>query len=327
MGSAAVRRNADPKVASYDKGTPVARPVRKAKDLNSETAWPSKREFGLKPFTFLRYGSCCMKKFFAVPLAVLFVAACSESTNPVSTDLDVNYGKPVAEPPEVCSSCPVRGTFTFESGTTVSSAGSGGASVGTDIQPDVVASASGPTVVTAPNGQDFLGRFEETRTMVTINAPAGSSYNLNFDLYIIGSWDGRGKQAQSGAFDANVVDIGYRCSPTGVTTSLMKTTFSNQLTVQQDYPLPYLQGGNKAGTGAEFIDALGYKGARDVNGNLISNTPVFRSFGDAIYNMTFSGANPCGGAGIQFTISTSNPRQQSTYDESWGVDNVIVRTQ
>jgi len=29
--------------ASYDKGTPVARPVRKAKGLNSETAWPSKR--------------------------------------------------------------------------------------------------------------------------------------------------------------------------------------------------------------------------------------------------------------------------------------------
>ena len=32
--------------ASYDKGTPVARPVRKAKGLNSETAWLSKREFG-----------------------------------------------------------------------------------------------------------------------------------------------------------------------------------------------------------------------------------------------------------------------------------------
>jgi hypothetical protein len=41
---------------SYDKGTPVARPVRKAKDLNSETAWPSKREFGWSsrsPFTIL----------------------------------------------------------------------------------------------------------------------------------------------------------------------------------------------------------------------------------------------------------------------------------
>ena len=31
---------------SYDKGTPAARPVRKAKDLASETAWPSKRKFG-----------------------------------------------------------------------------------------------------------------------------------------------------------------------------------------------------------------------------------------------------------------------------------------
>jgi hypothetical protein len=41
---------------SYDKGTPVARPVRKAKDLTDETAWPSKREFGLTPFTFYDSG-------------------------------------------------------------------------------------------------------------------------------------------------------------------------------------------------------------------------------------------------------------------------------
>jgi hypothetical protein len=52
VGSAAVRRKLIPNAGSYDKGTPVARPVRKAKDLNSETAWPSKREFGQKPFTF-----------------------------------------------------------------------------------------------------------------------------------------------------------------------------------------------------------------------------------------------------------------------------------
>jgi len=31
---------------SYDKGTPAARPVRKAKDLTSETARPSKRKLG-----------------------------------------------------------------------------------------------------------------------------------------------------------------------------------------------------------------------------------------------------------------------------------------
>jgi len=43
-------------IASYDKGTPVARPVRKAKDLTSETAWPSKRKIGFEPVTFYDQG-------------------------------------------------------------------------------------------------------------------------------------------------------------------------------------------------------------------------------------------------------------------------------
>jgi hypothetical protein len=43
-------------ITSYDKGTPVARPVRKAKDLTSETAWPSKRKIGFTPITFYDQG-------------------------------------------------------------------------------------------------------------------------------------------------------------------------------------------------------------------------------------------------------------------------------
>jgi hypothetical protein len=264
-----------------------------------------------------------MKKFFTLPLAVLFVAACSDtSTSPASSaDLAVNYGKRTPPPAAVCASCPVVGDFNFEDGTTISAQGGNSTTVGTAPQPDVIADADAATVITAPNGQDFIGRFAETRTMVVINGPASDNYNLAFDLYIIGSWDGRGKQAQSGAFDANVVDVGYRCSPTDPITSLFKTTFSNQLTVQQDYPLPFLQGGNKAGTDAISTNALGYKGHPE-----LSNTPLFRSFGDAVYHMTFSGENTCSG-GIQFTISTSNPRQQSAYDESWGVDNILLRAQ
>jgi hypothetical protein len=42
--------------------------------------------------------------------------------------------------------------------------------------------------------------------------------------------------------------------------------------------------------------------------------------------MSYSGTNPCGaGQAIQFEISTSNPTQQSVRDESWGVDNILVK--
>jgi len=258
-----------------------------------------------------------MKKLFAVPLAVLFVAACSDSTSPASsTDLDPSYAKPTT-PVVYCGSCPTVGSWDFESGSTISAVG--GSTIGTELQPEVTGTASGADVIEAPFGQSFLGRFENTRTMVVINSTGGANYNLTFDLYIIGSWDGRGKQAQQGVFQANVVDIGYRCEAGDPITSLFKTTFSNQYTVQQDYPNSYLTGGFKAGSGSEGIDELGYRTTPS-----ISNTPEFRSFGDAIYTMNFSGVNPCSG-GITFTISTSNPTQQSVYDESWGVDNIVVK--
>ena len=261
-----------------------------------------------------------MKKFFAVPMAVILVAACSDSTAPARSDLNPSYVKPT-EPVAVCSSCPIVGDFDFDNGTTISAAG--GSTVGTDIQPGISSTADGANIVTSPSQEDFLGRFVNTRTMVVINVPSGSAnYNLAFDLYVIGSWDGRGKQAQQGSFLANVIDVGYRCTAGGPVTSIFKTTFSNQYTVQQDYPNSYLTGGFKAGTGSSAIDALGYAGHPE-----LSNTPQFRSFGDATYALSFSGANPCGTAAVQFTISTSNPTQQSVIDESWGVDNILVRAQ
>ena len=260
-----------------------------------------------------------MKKFFAFPLAVVFVAACSESsTAPASADLEPSYARPV-DPIVVCSGCPVVGDFNFENSTTISAAGT--STIGTELQPGISGTADGANVVTAPLGdQQFLGRFPNTRTQIVITTPGSTNYYLNFDLYIIGSWDGRGKQAQQGAFLANVVEVGYRCSAGGAVNTLLKTTFSNQYTVQQDYPNAYLSGGFKAGSGSVTIDALGYADRPD-----LSNTPQFRSFGDATYDLTFSGSNPCGGGPITFLIGTSNPTQQTMWDESWGIDNVIAR--
>ena len=257
-----------------------------------------------------------MKKYFALPLAVVFAAACSDTTTaPANSDIAVNYAKPVA-PVIACDGCPLIATYDFQGGVV---GASGGTSVVTELQPGAAGTASDPNVVTAPAGQMFLGRFANTQTTVVINVPAGyANYRVDYDLYIIGSWDGRGKQAQNGVFQANVYEVDSRCGTT--VSPLFKTTFSNQLTVQQDYPLAYLTGGNKAATGSYDQDLLNYRSAPT-----LSNTPVFRSFGDVEYHMTSGGANPCGGTGaFSLIISTSNPLQQSNYDESWGVDNIKI---
>jgi hypothetical protein len=148
------------------------------------------------------------------------------------------------------------------------------------------------------------------------------TYSLTFDLYIIGSWDGRGKQAQQGIFEGNFFTIAYRCNgASGAGTPIFQTSFSNQLTVQQDFPNALFTGGYKAGTESIAKDALDYRN------DPTSNTPLFRSFGDVTYRLTYSGTNPCGsGVPLAFVFRTAaDPDQQSLYDESWGVDNVIVK--
>jgi hypothetical protein len=261
-----------------------------------------------------------MKKLFALPLAALVFAACSEATAPESTaDLSARYAKPIKNPPPSPATTLVA-SFLFN-GAIDAQAGAG---IGTDTDDESVA-GNAADLHYVPNdlSNGFVGRFNNTNTRLILTpANAATKYTVDFDLYVIGSWDGRGKQAQQGSFLANVIDVGYRCTAGGPVTSIFKTTFSNQYTVQQDYPNTYLTGGFKAGTGSSAIDALGYAGHPE-----LSNTPQFRSFGDATYALSFSGANPCGTAAVQFTISTSNPTQQSVIDESWGVDNILVRAQ
>jgi hypothetical protein len=266
-----------------------------------------------------------MKKFFAIPLAAVFVAACSESTSPVSTaDLSARYAKPI--PPSTVT--PASGTlasalYTFDVGAVDAASGTG---IGSDTDDATVASnAADVNYVPLDADNGFIGRYNNTHTRtLLVFQEAGSKYTVNFDLYVIGSWDGKGKQAQSGAFQANVFQVAYRCGIDPTLHPVFSTTFSNQLTVQQDYPLAYGLGGNKAGTDAVAIDALGYKDRPD-----LSNTPLFRSFGDATYKMSYTLSGICGGTegtAPTFVLSSTAPGQQSNYDESWGVDNIVLKS-
>ncbi|MEO8192504.1 MAG: hypothetical protein ABI681_01555 [Gemmatimonadales bacterium] len=261
-----------------------------------------------------------MKRIMYASLATLVFAGCSEPTAP-SKALDVTSpvyarktggGGAGGGPTTVV----IDDNFSFEPGAAATAS-----SFGTELQAGAVGEASDPAVATSPSGQRFLGRFQETRTQLVLTTPAGhSKYSLAFDLYTIGSWDGKGKQAQNGVFEANVVQIGYRCGTSATITPLFSTTFSNQLTVQQDYPRALGLGGNKAGTGSFAQDALGYRGHPE-----LSNTPPFRSFADVSYRLTFAGANPCGTNAMSFVWDTSNPTQQNLNDESWGIDNVNLK--
>ena len=261
-----------------------------------------------------------MKKLFALPMAAFVFAACSESTAPESAaDISARYAKPV-KPPTTTPATGTDYTATFNFNGEIEASANVGFGTDTD---DGSSATSANNLHFAPSDptNGFIGRFNNTATRVIITvANPGSKYTLNFDLYIIGSWDGRGKQAQSGVFEANVFQVGWRCNPGQAVTPLFTTSFSNQLTVQQDYPLPYLQGGNKAATGSFAQDALGYKTRPD-----LSHYVTFRAFGDVSYKQSYTVGNVCNGAGPQFVLSSTAPGQQNNFDESWGIDNVVLK--
>ena len=49
--------------------------------------------------------------------------------------------------------------------------------------------------------------------------------------------------------------------------------------------------------------------------------------GDTWYKMHFTGENPCGaGNPMYFVWTVPLADLQSNYDESWGLDNVVIKT-
>jgi hypothetical protein len=271
-----------------------------------------------------------MKRFIAATAAALLLAACSESTAPAaSADLSTRYAKPVSGG----TVTPATGTlanseYHFDIGTADIASGTG---IGSDTDNNTTQSSAGDLQYAPANPNNgFVGRFNNTHTRaLAVFSTAGSKYTIDFDLYVIGSWDGKGKQAQNGAFLANVFQVGVRCAGSTDVTTLFTTTFSNQKTVQQDFPAAFGLGGNKYATGAVAgsIDALGYRGAKDSNGDLLSNTPTFQSIGDVTYHMSYTITNSvCGANAPTFVFSSSAPGQQSNYDESWGLDNIFMKS-
>jgi hypothetical protein len=182
-----------------------------------------------------------------------------------------------------------------------------------EVRPSV--STSDLSIAVAPSGETFAGLFNNQAVGLTVSNPQ-STISVDFDLYLIGSWDGSGKQAQHGNFGTDLWQVGYRCG-NGSVVDVFTTSFSNQKTVTQHYPESSKS--NKthpAWTGATSVNALQYSAAT-------TNVPLFNSYGDSEYHLSFSWRNTCGTDAVSLVFGVPNGLQPLS-DESWGIDNLVV---
>ena len=226
-----------------------------------------------------------MNAKYLLPVAAVFIVACSEPTSPI--DLDVSAGKQTAPPP-----APTGPVETFDNG--IASLGSWSL--------NTLATSPGSSKM-APTS--FLGRLLNEE--VSLSVPAGkTSVTISFDLYIIGTWDGAGQQGFGG--DRWQIEVSRNG---GARENVFHTSFSNQATKPQNFPKQVDGGTNPNGRGAYLLNALGYpraSGKFDV--------------GDAIYRLSYTVANP--GAGPLVFYFHSTTLLQDLSDESWGLDNVSI---
>jgi hypothetical protein len=130
-------------------------------------------------------------------------------------------------------------------------------------------------------------------TLSLQDLPTHEEVTVEFDLYIIDSWNGN---ATSNGPDVITIDL------IGAGT-LLNTTFSNHIDDPQAFPGDYPSGNNARGAGAAAIGSLGYPDEDD-------------SWGDATYRLTYT--VPHSAATLTLRV-TGNPNASG---ETWGIDNV-----
>lgn len=259
-----------------------------------------------------------MKPLFTLSLAAIAIVACSDSNSPTST-LEPSYARP-SDPVISVSGTLTNDFFNFNAGGF--SGASGTEFSVTDLDGGFGAAAPSFAAVYNDASNRFIGRLDNHRLGLSV-LNGGSRFQINFDLYIIGSWDGDGKQSGK-QWGPDIWSVGVACTAGApAVLNLLTTTFSNQKTVQQSYPDQYNngRGAGPAFRGAFAVNALGF-----IN-DPTSHTPQDMSAGDSWYKLSFTGFNPCGaGAPLFLVMTVPNANLQSNYDESWGVDNVQILT-
>jgi len=151
---------------------------------------------------------------------------------------------------------------------------------------------------TSPSGQRFLGELGNASTTLSIDSLRGHTrIVLEFDIYIIDSWNGNGGIGSASAPD--IIEI----SVVGGAV-LKRTTFSNKPSDPQAYPGNHPGSSFAAGTGALGKSTLGYDQDSD-------------HFGDSSYRLRLTFDHT--GSSIQIRFAS---QQTSGQNERWGIDNV-----
>src|SRR5262249_51226700 len=147
--------------------------------------------------------------------------------------------------------------------------------------------------------QHFV-RVEETVTLTLRDLPPHKTVALEFDLYILKSWDGNNPN-----YGPDRWSLRGRGGP-----SLLDTSFSNNFkkgdwdVSLQDYPAA---------------------GSAPQSGRAAANTLGYKFFGDSVYHLTFR--FPHAGESIALDFSSSLFEGKGLGDESWGLDNVRVNVE
>jgi hypothetical protein len=169
----------------------------------------------------------------------------------------------------------------------------------------------GASLTTTPSGctrcTSFLGEFlNQAVVLRLLNLPLHVSATLDFDLYVIRSWDGN--IGQFGGPDI----FGVSDSTNSLS---FQSTFSNNWPFgsqfNQAFPGVYPGGVFPSQAGAVETQTLGYI----FDANPVGTVPM-----DAVYhlNFTFAHSDPA------LTIFFEAQNLTSLADESWGLDNVSV---
>ncbi|MFV2065405.1 MAG: SdrD B-like domain-containing protein, partial [Pirellulales bacterium] len=164
---------------------------------------------------------------------------------------------------------------------------------------------SNPQWDVAPNSETFLGQLGEEAVSLELDAlPDHAEMTVEFDLYVIGPWDG--------AADAPNGPDQWMLSVEGGPT-LAVTSFSNDASgVGQNFPDASPGAVHPALFGAIATGSLGYPGSPG-------------SVSDAVYRLSYTFAHADDAVKFDFSAAGIEGIVAGSVGETWGLDNVRVK--
>jgi hypothetical protein len=178
---------------------------------------------------------------------------------------------------------------------------------------------SSAAIAFTPGGRSFLGRFGTFETCMLFgspvrldlhNLPAHNAIQLNFDLFIMDSWDGNGDGTYHAGPDIWMLMEGNQ-------NMLIRTTFTTMggFGYHQSYPNTYEGGFTYDSPDANKHANPPNAGAIEVN--------TLGGFGmSAVYHLDVAFNHTSDD--LQLSFLTDGHGCQEVGDESWGLDNVVV---